>query len=204
MFRASFLFMPIFPTGVVLHISYIVYHGFASASFTTGGCVSAPISSVPSACLAVSQLLVTREFQNDMLLYLHFRCTQYTHFTWKFKHPSAPNLIVTRLVFLHDMFGAGGSGSSHTGSSQVSFFCVIFHILDLEYLIQKERIYFITFIGTFYQNIVGEGARLFKQIISCYWIVTVVIVSQLRALAMLLLLEVGELTRTTLMCPAVA
>jgi hypothetical protein len=60
------------------------------------------------------------------------------------------------------MFGAGGSGSSHTGSSQGSFFCVIFHIVDLEYLIQKERVYFITFIGTFYQNIVAERARLFK------------------------------------------
>jgi hypothetical protein len=65
MFRASFLFMPIFPNGVVLHISYIVYRGFASASFATGGCISAPISLVPSDCLAVPQLLVTREFQND-------------------------------------------------------------------------------------------------------------------------------------------
>jgi len=76
MFRTSFLFMPIFPNGVVLHISYIVYRGFASASFTAGGCVSAPISFVPSACPVVSQLLVTREFKNDMLLYLLFRCTQ--------------------------------------------------------------------------------------------------------------------------------
>jgi len=76
MFRASFLFMPIFPNGVVLHISHIVHHGVASASFTTRGCVNAPISFVPSACLAVSQLLVNLEFQNGVLLYLHFRCTQ--------------------------------------------------------------------------------------------------------------------------------
>jgi len=58
--------------------------------------------------------------------------------------------------------GLGGSGSSHTGSSQGSIFCVIIHIADLGYLIQKERGCFITFIGTFCLNIVLEGARLFK------------------------------------------
>jgi len=72
------------------------------------------------------------------------------------------HLNITRLVFLHDMFGAGGSGSSRTGSSQGSFFCVIIHIVDLGYLIQKERGCSITFIGPFCQNIVVEGARLFK------------------------------------------
>jgi hypothetical protein len=59
------------------------------------------------------------------------------------------------------MSGAGRSGSNHPGSSQGSFLCVIIHIVDLGYLIQKERGCFITFISTFHQNGVVEGARFF-------------------------------------------
>jgi len=97
-----------------------------------------------------------------MICYCTYIFVVHNKQTLKFTRASAPILNVTLFVFLHDMFGAGGNGSSHTGFSQVSFFCVIIHVVDLGYLIQKERGCFITFIGTFYQNIVVQGARLLK------------------------------------------